>query len=780
MSRLDFDAINAALNAADVVPAWLPDGKRNGHEWIARNPTRNDKTIGSFAINLNTGKWADFASGDEGGDLVSLYAYLFHNRDNAKAARELSQNHRITITPEARQQAQDKIAEIKDHQPQIVLPAPADAPAPNFTHYKHGDPSMVWPYYDTQARLLMFVCRFDTENGKEVVPLSWCEHPNKSARWTWRGVTGTAKRPIYGQDRLAAMPDADVLVVEGEKTADAAQQIMGDHCAVISWLGGTSTADKVALHHLRGRRVVLWPDFDSKKDKQTGDYLPLRDQPGIKAMLNIARGLAGIAREVLMVGYTVAGKFPDTWDLADAAAQGWELSNVMQYMGLHAGDPFQVAGCIESSSDNNEQDSNNEQISASEQPQQQDSAPALPLSANVNPFGFPHLSDKGKPLNTVENLVYMLEQYGITAKYNQISKTVEVIIPNKNYSNDNGANCALAEITSLCARNQLPKTDLDQYIKLIADANTYNPVADWIDSVAWDGVSRIDQLCDTVRSDMDHELKNALILRWLLSAVAAIYKPRGFSSHGVLVFTGQQGVGKTSWFKRLVPESLRVTLDGAIVDPSNKDTIINVIAHWLVELGELDATFRKADIARLKAFVTMSEDKLRLPYDRQASSYQRRTVFFASVNEDRYLVDDTGNRRWWTIPVTSVNYDHDIDLQQVWAELAHLYRNGAQWWLTQDEQAKLNGVNEDHESIDPVEELIRKTFDWSRPCAVDMTASDVLIAIGYDRPNKSQATHASKVLQKITGEKPRKTKNGRFFQLPVMTAARNNDNDRPY
>jgi hypothetical protein len=91
-TALDFDRINqAALCALPVLLCrWLPDGKQRGHEWVARNPTRNDRTLGSFSVNLVTGRWADFAAGDKGGDIVALYAYLRGIRQG-DAARELAQ-----------------------------------------------------------------------------------------------------------------------------------------------------------------------------------------------------------------------------------------------------------------------------------------------------------------------------------------------------------------------------------------------------------------------------------------------------------------------------------------------------------------------------------------------------------------------------------------------------------------------------------------------------------------------------------------------------------------
>lgn len=409
---------------------------------------------------------------------------------------------------------------------------------------------------------------------------------------------------------------------------------------------------------------------------------------------------------------------------------------------------------------------------------------ATPLTANLSPWDFPHVSDKGQPLNTVENLQHLLDEYGITVRYNQISKDVEVTIPDRGYQHDNASNCALAEITSLCARNKVPKGELEAYVKLLADANAYNPVADWITSKPWDHNDRLADLFGTVETSGDNTLKEALILRWLLSAVAAVFEPSGFTAHGVLVFTGAQGLGKTSWFNRLVPADMGVTLEGAMIDPNNKDTVINAISHWLVELGELDATFKKADIARLKSFVTMQRDRVRQPYDRKPSDYQRRTVFFASVNEDRYLIDTTGNRRWWTVPVTEIDYRHSIDMQQVWAQLFDLYQNGEPWHLQPKESDLLENLNRDHEAVDPLEELILQTFDWeSLIRSEQMTATDVLLAIGYDRPNRGQATQISQVLKRVTGKDPKRTGRGRFFELPPMKSKHrygHNDENQPY
>lgn len=385
---------------------------------------------------------------------------------------------------------------------------------------------------------------------------------------------------------------------------------------------------------------------------------------------------------------------------------------------------------------------------------------------------WPNIGSNGQPLNTRPNVERLLENYCISAKYNEISKDVEVLVPGVSSGSDARDNCAVSEILSLAALNRLPMSNIEGHIKTIAVRNTYNPVRDFINQREWDGRSRFADLLNTISTpdDYSRDLLAMLVRRWLLSAVAAAYLEAGFWSKGVLVFQGEQSLGKTAWFKALLPPDNRNLVKvGATIDPSNKDSVASAISHWLVELGELDATFRKADIAKLKAFISQDRDDLRRPYDRLESKYQRRTVFFASVNPKHFLADDTGNVRWWTIPVTAVNYEHGIDTQQLWAEVLSWFKAGERWWLDRDEEAMLEVVNEQHGQTDPIEEMILARFDWNSDrlaAYIEMTATDVLLSIGQDRPTKSQATQCGNILRKLTGRDARRTSKGRFYLMP--------------
>lgn len=390
------------------------------------------------------------------------------------------------------------------------------------------------------------------------------------------------------------------------------------------------------------------------------------------------------------------------------------------------------------------------------------------VTATVDLYNpLPDCNDKGRPLSTVENLQEILRRLQVTVRYNLITKQEEFLIPNTGYSTDNQANASLAWIESWCSRFKMPTGNLAGYLTLMADKNPYNPVATWIESKPWDGTSRLQALYNTVRSK-NEPLKESLMKRWLISAVAAAYRHDGISAHGVLVFQGGQGLGKTKWFKSLVPQYLGLTQDGLLLDPKDKDSVLIAISHWLVELGEVDATFRRADLAQLKAFLTKQKDMIRRPYAKKESEYARRTVFFASVNEREYLHDPTGSRRFWTIETEWIDYDHSIDMQQLWAEVRHMYLSGDTWLLDSNELQTLNEHNEDYQVRDAIEERVRSAFNFesNRDFWEWKTATEILMAMGIERPSNAEATKVGTIMRRLNGNESKRSKTARLILCP--------------
>lgn len=361
---------------------------------------------------------------------------------------------------------------------------------------------------------------------------------------------------------------------------------------------------------------------------------------------------------------------------------------------------------------------------------------------------FPHQPPGSSPTLpfTMENLQHMLDAYEIDLRWDVIKKR-------ESYSR-NGHPTAHSDIISLANLNGIYNGRIDDFLTQIAMRNSTNPAADWIDSVPWDGKDRLQTLYDTVHvlEGYPESLANTLLYRWLLSIAAAALSKENFHSRGVLTLQGAQGIGKTSWIASLVPSDL-VKLDHHL-DAHNKDSILLATSHLVVEIGELDSSFRK-DVARLKGFLTSPVDKIRPPYGRRSIEMPRRTVFAGSVNESNFLVDETGNSRWWTIPCEKLDFKHGIDMQQLFAQLAIDFRRGEQWWLTAAEEAQLEEQNSHFLYVGVIEEQILERVLTEGTGGKYMTARQLLLELGFANPTNPQCKEAGKVLRRLFGQPKR-------------------------
>ena len=420
-----------------------------------------------------------------------------------------------------------------------------------------------------------------------------------------------------------------------------------------------------------------------------------------------------------------------------------------------------------------------EQLAVAIQSKAKDLGTKLPLStvrgwvrARVKVSGgFVNLNDEGYPLCTLPNFYVLMDKLGYSVRYNVIKKAIELLIPNTAFTRDNRDNAAISHVLSECETVRMPTKHVSQFLITLADKNQYNPVVMWIDSVSWDGVSRLDDFYATVRVPAGGEkMKRKLMRKWLIQAVAAAFSPDGIAGQGILTFVGPQNIGKTTWFQRLAPASLDAVLTGHTLDMRSKDSIFIALSYWIVELGELDATFSKSEISALKSFTTQAMDKLRRPYAATESNFGRRTVFGGTVNESQYLNDPTGNRRFWSIEVDGFDLDSGIDMQQLWAEVKTLWSGGENWALNMQEMGELNIHNEEFTVVDPIEERLAAAFNWSELGLGNdlwVTATDALMKIGVRDPSKGQTITAGRALKKLNGGQRKKTNGRVVFLVPA-------------
>ena len=375
----------------------------------------------------------------------------------------------------------------------------------------------------------------------------------------------------------------------------------------------------------------------------------------------------------------------------------------------------------------------------------------------------PDISSSELPLETVGNLRAIADNCGVVVRYNVIKKEDEILIPDAGWSIDNGKTASITWLQSECHKVEMRTSNIKNFVTLLADSNQFNPVTEWIESVGWDGTPRLDAFYDTVQEDTEKcsaKMKRIVMMRWAVSAIAAAFSPNGIMARGVLVFQGVQYSGKTRWIDALAPKGMELIKTGRALNVHDKDSVKQIVSSWISELGELDATFKKSDIAALKAFITSDTDELRRPYAAAESQYARRTVFAASVNESKFLQDDTGNSRFWVIPIISINHAHQLDMQQVWAEFYRLWKGGEKHYLTNSEMAMLNGHNESFTAPEPIFEMVSSHLDWANFDPNDcrwMQASDVLRWIGKENPSKFETIVGGRAIQKMNGGRQRKS-----------------------
>lgn len=224
-------------------------------------------------------------------------------------------------------------------------------------------------------------------------------------------------------------------------------------------------------------------------------------------------------------------------------------------------------------------------------------------------------------------------------------------------------------------------------IQMVADEHRYHPVREYLESLKWDGRRRIDTWLRDYLNAADPDQPGYLAAvgpKFLISAVARIYEP-GAKVDSVLVLEGPQGCGKSAALKILAGPWFDEYLD--LEDPGSKDGSMLVSGKWIVELAELDA-MRKAEVSRIKAWITRTHERFRPPYGKHTAEFPRQCVFTGTTNADTWMNDETGGRRFWPVKVKPSLMRTTVELQQlsddrdqIWAESVVRYKTGEPYYL---------------------------------------------------------------------------------------------------
>lgn len=324
-----------------------------------------------------------------------------------------------------------------------------------------------------------------------------------------------------------------------------------------------------------------------------------------------------------------------------------------------------------------------------------------------------------RPKPTMKNLLVILrgECGADVFKYNEFANTDEY------GQNTPWGGVAGAEVTDRSV-NQLKewltkrwrvepaRQLLDECVMAIADANRYHPVRNYLDGLVWDGKPRLDSWLKTyLNATGAKDYVSALGRKTLCAMVARIYEP-GRKFDNVLILEGAQGIGKSTALRYLVGDEW---FSDASINVADKDSVMTMRSKWLIEMGELTSIHRP-DMETLKAFITRTTDRIRAPYGKRAENFPRQCIFIGTTNQDDYLKDDSGNRRFWPVHVGDCDFDAvRKDRDQLFAEAVYAYQLGEPLYL---ESAEVN-------ALAVQEQAARVAFDgWVETIAKYMTTEE--------------------------------------------------------
>lgn len=700
----------ALSNIDSLLNRWLPGGKSESNEYKVTNPLRADKKVGSFSINLRTGKWGDFATNDAGNDLISLYAYL-EGVEQWESAIDVADQIGFRLPPgcvpekKAQSERQKPVidpADVKSAKPkqenfwQPVMPVPSNAIEVPIAHSVRGVPATKWEYKDANGQSLGWIYRFNKSDGsKETLPLTYCQH-KLTQKYDWRFMQWPEpNRPLYGLDRLAAKPDAWRLLVEGEKCADAPGDLL--QCVTVSWPGGAKAVDKVDWSPLAGGKIYAWADCDAQRVKRTKEeqaagvdpqskpLLEEHEQPGMKAMLRIRDKLLALdpTTEFHIIDIPKPLEKPEGWDIADAINEGMNaaalLNFIMKVRPTLTAVPSNVVD-IETKAKSKKNSSSADAEGGDEKPTWKDylykrnGGEVVACLANVVDI-LKH-DERWKGVIAFDEFTYRVVKLKKPPFFDKVGDIGE-------WTEQDDARTAMW-ITKVYRFS--PKSALiAEAIEVFSRENIVNPPKDWMKSLKWDGEFRVDKwMLDFMGVPLTEYSKR--VARWFfIGMVKRVFEP-GCKFDYCLVLEGPQGRKKSSILEVIGGEFYGDT----DLDLHNKDSMSALQGKMLYEFSEMGSV-AKAEASKQKSFLSRKVDEYRPVYGRRNIKAPRQVIFTGTTNEWEWNKDPTGGRRFW--PVSVMQEVDSAGLKQVrdqlFAEAVVMVGENCRYWPTLKEQAEI-------------------------------------------------------------------------------------------
>lgn len=301
-------------------------------------------------------------------------------------------------------------------------------------------------------------------------------------------------------------------------------------------------------------------------------------------------------------------------------------------------------------------------------------------------------------------------------RYNEVTGRVEFLELNKSTEFEELNDYAINSINRKMLKEKVSCNPGLLKTVLFSDYTpVYNPFKTYLNNLLeWDcETDYIDELANTITTT-NNSLWSFCFRKWLVAMVGSLLDDNVIN-HTVIVFSGAQGIGKTTWMLNLVPAELKKYCFSGTINPNNKDTLIQLSECMLINLDELE-NLNRSELGAMKEIITKNGIRVRRPYGHSAEFLPRRASFAGSVNGKEFLNDTTGSRRFLCFEVTAINYMHSIALENVLAQAVALFKNGFQYWFDTQEIKRINKNNEQFRIMSVEEELLLAHFS---PCSVD-------------------------------------------------------------
>ncbi len=321
--------------------------------------------------------------------------------------------------------------------------------------------------------------------------------------------------------------------------------------------------------------------------------------------------------------------------------------------------------------------------------------------------------DKPKPTQIDRLELFLSTRY--VFRHNIVSGKLEFQYFGKkkwNVMNDFIENSMLRE----CLKGRI-KTNLSSLRNLLYSdfCELFNPFEDYFFNLpTYDEKNDyITELANTITTTKQ-DLWQQCFKKWLVAMVGCVLDDKVIN-HTVIVFSGKQGLGKTTWVEKLVPKQLKEYLFSGTINPNNKDTLVQLAECMLINLDELE-NLNRSEIGSLKEIITKTQIRMRKAYGHNNETMPRRASFAGSVNTAQFLNDSTGSRRFLCFELEGIKYQHDVDINMAFSQALFLFKSGFRFWFDQEEIKSITENNEQYQLHSPEEELL---LTWFEPCEKD-------------------------------------------------------------